>query len=71
MNISEESSPTVCVAECVKQGSVTSLGQKSALCSGLQYLHPGETGTHEAWNEQINLHLNYLTYYYKIICKIP
>lgn len=46
MNISEKSSFTVCVAECVKQGSVTSPGQKSALCSGPQY--PGETGTHEA-----------------------
>lgn len=48
MNMSEKSSFTVRVAERVKQGSATSPGQKSALCSGLQYLHPGETGTHEA-----------------------
>lgn len=71
MYISEKSSFTARVAECVKHGSVTSPRQKSAPCSGLQYLHPGETGTHEACNEQINLHLNYLTYYYKIIFKIP
>lgn len=65
-NTSRECSSSAHVGEWLRNTVSSSIRTESDSVSGLWYLHLEEIGTPEAWNGEINLHLNYLTCYYEM-----